>query len=763
MVIPKAPVNIDDPENINRFLEQMKQKKYGSAFTPSMLSNISAASAASGDAVEPASPFNQQSSHPGPQHAMMKGNGVSEATASSDKSSLEDDKPHRQVAMLLPHESGSFAKKPVVNQSEADPSIAVSLTLYRSRGVSLSADSDDALARAELQHWMEENCPPSHRLARRTATPQPLLDKIVQSPLLSGLQAPPPTPETGPVSQRDVTNIIHSTFDGLHGSHPPVLTLGDSKYAPRRKTTLGQTISGQQNPHEGEVYTPFDTPNRELSSASRLKRDEDVERMKSQPSPKQGNFATSASTVVGGDEKDSKESPPNNTGSPTHMAASKSLTAHRSDSSLQQNSGQQISEFQVARMGQQSTSTVKLSSPPLSLHSSANLDLTGDDWIPPHLRPPTDEPLVAKSQDGEVARSLVKSPGEAGSPQPLKREEISFMVNVTTKSETNLHNNQTSCSLHSRLHSKKPAPIFTGDIHDPTPAHRAPGSSSIKPDEDNPWQSGQPTSGILTSPFTPTEQVIYTPAGSSTDSQTPPQLRPREGFTDVTPHLSHDKPDVVSALLGKPLKHVEPLISNPFTLTAVTADHGITPEASKVSATVAAVDRSLSAVADVFKPSFMASTKSPMPIQPPHPLSAQGNSFPAFSEPNNAPRSVLESGVITPSSMTFIAVSPATAAAAGITAAMLGPNEGHNPEDIMFFKSWPKSDDERRPGKPFRLSLYKIYKDWRGDSCHGYSVVSAVRITDVLLFQGSLCLISQLYDTLITLSCPPLRLQLSRS
>lgn len=745
MVIRKAPVNVDDQENIDRFLEQMMRKNYESAFTPSKPSNTSATS---GDTGEPGSPSNQQSSHPGPQHAMKKGNGASEATTPLDTGSLEDDKPHEQVAMLPPHESGSSAKKPAVNQPEADPSIAVSKTMYRSRGVSLSSDADDALARAQLPQWMEENCPPSHRLATRTAPPQTLLDRFLQSPQMSGLQAPPPTPETGPVSQRDITNTHRSTFDGLHGSHPPALTLGDSKYAPGRKAILGQTVSDQQNSYGDEGYTPSVTPNRELSSASRLRRDETFEHMKSQLSPKRGSFATSTSTVAGGDGNDSNEglhSPsPDNHGAQTRVRASKSPTAineghyqkptlnehvshsapatadgatasesspsaHRFDSSLQQSSGQQISELQVVRMGQQSASTAKLPFLPLPLHSTADPDLTGGDWIPPHLRPPTKEPLVEKSHDGEVAGSVVKNHSEAASNQPSKREDISFMATITNQSETNLDNDQTLHPPHSRLHFKKPAIIFTGDIHGLTPAHKAPGSLLIKPDGDGPWQPSQPKPGFLAAPFTPAEQATYTPAESSTGSPTPPHLRPREELTGVTPHHSHDKPGVVSALLSEPLKHVEPLISNPFVLTAATADHGITPGTSKAPATVAAVDGSLSAVADVFKPNFMASTKPPMSIKPPHPLSAQGNPFTAFSETNSTPRSVLENETITPSSMTFTAVSPATAAAAGITAAMLGPNEGHNLDDVLFFKSWPKSDDERRPGKPFLLSHHKNY------------------------------------------------------
>lgn len=633
MVIRKAPVDVDDQENIDRFLKQMVRKNYESAFTPSKLLN---ASATSGDTVESGSSPNRQSSHSGPQHATMKGNGVSEVTTPLDAFSPEGDKPHEQDTVLPPHASGSSANTPAVNAPEADPSTASSKTVYRSRGVSLTTESEDAFARHQISQWMEENLPPSHRSPARIAPPQSLINTLLQSPQMSGLQAPPPTPEAGPVSQRDITNIFHSTFDEPHGSHPPALTLDDSKYAPRRKSILG---------------------------------------------PKQGSLSTSASTVAGGDMNDSNEGPhypsSGNAGPPPHLRASKSPTA--------------IEEGHNKK--------------PLSSHSSAYINMIGDNWIPPHLRPPTKESLAEKSHEGEVASIVANNHGEAGSYQLSKCEEISFMVNMTNKSETDSHNDQRP---HSRIHSKQPAINFRGDIHDPMPAHKAPGSSMINPDGDNHWQPGEPESGFVAAPFTPTEQVTHTLAGSFAGSGMPPHLRPREELTGVAPHLRHDKPAVESALLVESLKHPEPLASNPFTSTATTANHSISSGPSKVPATVAAVDSSLSAVADIFKPSFMASMKPPISIKPPHPLSAQGNPFTAFSETHSTPRSVFENGVITPSSMTFTAVSPSTAAAAGITAAMMGPDEGQNPEDVLFFRSWPKSDDERRPGKSILLCPYKF-------------------------------------------------------
>lgn len=633
MVVRKAPVNLDDQENIDRFLKQMTQKNYESAFTPSKLLDTSATS---GDTVESGSSPNRQSSHSGPQHATMKGNDVSEVTTPLGAFSPEGDKPHEQDTVLPPHASRSSANTPAVNAPEADPSSASSKTVYRSRGVSLNAESEDAFAHHQLSQWMEENCPPSHRSPARIAPPQSLINTLLQSPQMSGLQAPPPTPEAGPVSQRYITNIFHSTFDEPHGSHPPALTLDDSKYAPRRKSILG---------------------------------------------PKQGSLSTSASTVAGADLNGSNEglhSPSSgNAGPPPHLRASKSPTAIKEEHNKK----------------------------PLSPHSSAYHNMIGGNWIPPHLRPPTKEFLAEKSHEGEVAKIVANNHGEAGSNQHSKCEEISSMVNITKKSETDSHNDQTP---HSRIHSKEPAIISTGDVHDLTPAHKASGASMINPGGDNHWQPDEPESGFLAAPFTPTEQATHTPAGSSAGNGTPPHLRPREESTGVAPHHHPDKPAVVSALLVESLKHAEPLASNPFTSTAATADHSIFSGPSNVPATVAAVDNSLSAVADVFKPSFMASMKPLISIKPPHPLSAQGNPFTAFSETNSTPRSVFENGVITPSSMIFTAISPSTAAAAGITAAMMGPDEGQNPEDVLFFSSWPKSDDERRPGKSILLCPYKF-------------------------------------------------------
>lgn len=617
MTIRKGPVNVDDQENIERFLEQMMRKNHEAAFTSSKPSDTST----------------------------TNDNTVQTATTPPEVLSPEVDKPQGQLTMLSPPARASSANTPVATQPDANASISTSKTMQRSRGVSLNTGPNDALAPHQLPQWMEENCPPSHRSPTRTAAPHTLVDKFLQSPQMSGLQAPPPTPETGPVSQYEVTNIILGAFDELHNDHPPAFTLGDSKYAPRRKTLLGQTGSDLQHSSEYEGYTPFTTPNRELSENSRHGRDEAFERMKSQLSPRQGHSTVS---TADGDGKGSNEGlqllSPVNVGPQAHVIPIKlstgvnednnnesilmnpfsrsaqaiaedataihfSQAAHQLDLSSEQDSSKQISKFQAVIVGQHCTNNAELtvSKAAASLErfdGSADLGSTGGHWIPPNLRPPTKESLDKKPYKGEVTRTVVENLGQAGPHKSLKREDGSLVTKFRNISEINSNKSETPPS---RLHSKRPSIIFTGENH----------------------------------------------------------------------------------------KNTAPLTRIPFIATAATASSGIARGTSEVPANVAVVDNSLSALGGLFGP--IPAAKMPISINTSHPLSAKGN---PSSGTLSTPRSVDEMGVITPSSMTFSAVSPATAAAAGITAAIREANGRSNLEDVLFFKSWPKSDDERRPGKP---------------------------------------------------------------
>ncbi|SLM39924.1 hypothetical protein LPUS_10587 [Lasallia pustulata] len=742
MAARKGPVNVDDQENIKRFLEQAMRRHYEAAFTPSRPSNTSTTSS---NTVPSASPSISQRASTTPQHTATEGQDLSEATTSTlDIFSPKVNKPQEQLAMLPPPASTTPSPTPVSNQPPATPAINVNKTMQRSRGVSLNAGSDDALTPHQLPQWMEENSPPSHHSPTRTARPQTLVDKFLQSPQMSGLQAPPPTPESGPVFQPEITNIIHNAFDELHNSHPPALTLGDSKYAPRRKSLLGQTRSDIQHSFDGEGYTRFITPNRELSSDGRRKRDEGFDDMNSQLNSSQGKFITTASATAGGDGKDKDESlqlrsstnarpPPHlrpsnpsasvnedgnkNDPSPNKLMspsapgiaegpppADLSQTAYRFGSSSEHDQVQQIGKLQALNVGHESTRAAKLTSPEgtaisLRLNTSAKINSTGGDWVPPHLRLPekgpllNPEPLDRRSYQLEGARSIVQNHGEASSHQSQKREDRFLLAKTIKTSEPVSHNHENLPQLHSR----KPAIVFTGQMHNVVPGLEAPGTSSLNSDGYNPWQPGQPKSGFLAAPLTPTEQATYTPADSSAGSRTPPHLRPREKFDGSSPRLSSDNPHVESAHSDKASKHAGPLSSNPFTTTAATASSVITRGASRVPPTVAAVDSSLSALAAQFTPT--SSTKLPMSINTAYPLPAQEN---LFSRTISTPQSAVETGVITPSSMIFSAVSPATAAAAGILAAMREANERPNLEDVLFFKSWPKSDDERRPAARIR-------------------------------------------------------------
>ena len=731
------------------------RRHYEAAFTPSRPSNTSTTSS---NTDQSASPSISQRASTKPQHTATEGQDLSEATTTTlDIFSPEVNKPQEQLAMLPPPASTTPSATPVVNQPTATPTINVNKTMQRSRGVSLNAGSDDALTPHQLPQWMEENCPPSHRSPTRTARPQTLVDKFLQSPQMSGLQAPPPTPESGPVFQPEITNIIHNAFDELHNSHPPALTLGDSKYAPRRKSLLGQTRSDIEHPFDGEGHTRFTTPNRELSWDDRRKRDEGFEHMKSQLNSNQGKSITTASATAGGDGKDNNEGLllryPTNARPPPHLRPNNlstsvneegnkndhtpnklisrsapgiaegppptdlSQTAYRFGSSSEHEQAQQIGKLQALNVGHESTSTAKLTSPEgtaisLRVSTSAKINSTGMDWIPPHLRLPEKGPLPNQEPHQlEGARSVVQNHSEASSHESPKREDRFLLAKSMTASEPGSHNHENLPQLHSR----KPAIIFTGQIHNVVPGLEALGTSFINSDGYNPWQPGQPKSGFLAAPLTPTEQATYTPADSSAGSRTPPHLRPREKFDGSSPRLSSDNPHVESAHSDKVSKHAGPLTSNPFTTTAATASTVITRGASKIPSTVAAVDSSLSALAAQFTPT--SSTKLPMSINTAYPLSAQEN---PFSRTISTPQNAVETGVISPSSMIFSAVSPATAAAAGILAAMREANERPNLEDVLFFKSWPKSDDERRPGKSLHSCFYNKCMLWHGSSIHGH-------------------------------------------
>ena len=750
MAARKGPVNVDDQESIDRFLEQMMRKNYEAAFTSSKPSNTSTTSGNT-DTVQSGSPSTSQSAHTKPQHTTNESEGLSEAITHPDVLSAKVNKPQERLAMLLPPTTiMSSANTPVVNPPDANSSITTNKTMQRSRGVSLNAGPDDTLAPHQLPQWMEENCPPSHHSPTRKAPPQNLVDKFLHSPQMSGLQAPPPTPETGPVSQHEITNIIHSAFDELHTAHPPVFTLGDSKYAPRRKSLLGQTRSDLRRSFESERYTPFVTPNRELSSDDRRMRDEGFERTKSQFSSKQGTFLSTPSAVAGGDGKDSiigfRLFSPSNAGPPPHLrpsntpisvnednnkksslnkslsrsapataevatATDSSQTAYRFDSSSEQDSSQQISKFQAMKAGQQSTSTAKLPSSEgtaslLGLNSSANLNSTGGNWIPPHLRPPqkkplpSEGPLGSRSYQREDGGSIGENHSEAAPLESSNRADACFVAKTANTLEPSSHNHKT---LPPHLQPRKPAIIFTGEAHNVVSDHEAPGSSLVNTDGHNPWQPGQPMSGFLAAPFTPTEQATFTPAGSSTGSWTPPPPRPREEIADALPHLGRESLRSELTQSNVSLKNADTLTSNPFTTTAATAIPTITPRTSKVPPAVAAVDHSLSALSGLFTP--VPSMKLSISINTTHPLSVQEN---PFNGTIGTPRSAVETETTTPSSMLFGAVSPATAAAAGITAAMRENNERPDLEDVLFFKSWPKSDDDRRPGKLLLFLLYNV-------------------------------------------------------
>lgn len=761
----KGPVNVDDKENIDRFLKQMMRKNYEAAFTSSSSS------------IPPTTPGNtlqsggslpvSQPAHTKPQDTTVQGDGPSEATTPPNVQSAKIDKPQEQSALPPPPASTSSADTPVANQPGVNPNLTVNNTMRRSRGVSLNAGPNDTPASHQLPQWMEENCPPCQLSPTRTGAPHGLVDRFLQSPQMSGVQAPPPTPQTGPVSQHEITDIIHGAFDELQNAHPPAFTLGDSRYAPRRKSLLGQNRSDIRRSLEREGYTPFVTPNRELSAEDRRMRDEAFERLRSQLSPQQGKLATTASVTVGGDGKNRIEclqlASPSKAGRPPHLrpynpspginkdnikptlhvpisvsapetavgltAPDFSQTAYRFDSSSEQDPDQQISKFQALKIGGQSTSTAKPTisgetASPFSLHSSANLNSTRGDWMPPHLRPFTEEPVDKGSYQDGGGRSVVKKHDGIAPDNSAKREDGYSVAKATNTSESSSHNHEAPLP---HFHMRKPAITFTAETRNIAPDHEEPDSSLVNSDGHSSWQPGQAKSNFLAATSTPMDQATYTPAGSSTGSRTPPRFRPREEFAGSIAQRSRDNPHVKSAYSKESLKHGRPLKNNPVGATATTSSSVFAHGTSKVPLTVAMVDNSLSSLGDIFAP--IPSAKLPTAVNSTHPLSALDN---PFNETVSTPRSALETGVTTPSSMTFSAVSPATAAAAGITAAIREANEQPDLEDVLFFKSWPKSDGDRRPGKPLLSCLYKMCVLWHRISSRGLSVVLSVKITDVL-------------------------------
>ena len=119
-----------------------------------------------------------------------------------------------------------------------------------------------------------------------------IVNKAFNSPLLAGLRAPPPTPESRAnrdyPDRNDIEELVGHTFNQYFGTKTTVSGLGDSHWAPQQSSPVSKELLNSQlaRSFDGHTQRKGDTP--DLSSAShqnqnkpheRLLRDSDFERM----------------------------------------------------------------------------------------------------------------------------------------------------------------------------------------------------------------------------------------------------------------------------------------------------------------------------------------------------------------------------------------------------------------------------------------------------------------------------------------------------
>lgn len=111
-------------------------------------------------------------------------------------------------------------------------------------------------------------------------------NKTVTSPLISGLRAPPPTPDTVPT---DIKKIIVDAFGDLHVGSPPHLVLGASRHPYPNTTTKDKMKENAQVVDDKADMPRFFSPAKFLSPEEKQKRDESFQRVLALTSPRISN------------------------------------------------------------------------------------------------------------------------------------------------------------------------------------------------------------------------------------------------------------------------------------------------------------------------------------------------------------------------------------------------------------------------------------------------------------------------------------------
>ena len=149
-------------------------------------------------------------------------------------------------------EAGNLPSSPSANAMNVPKTLAdmaalspKDTSLPAAAGAEKVADSSDEMEPHQLRDWMKENAPLMHDRPHNLVLLEPPLSKMLHSPQLTGLRAPPPTPETTPVREAiehlDITHIIQEQLEKHLESKANPFTLGQSIHAPVRPSPLGRT------------------------------------------------------------------------------------------------------------------------------------------------------------------------------------------------------------------------------------------------------------------------------------------------------------------------------------------------------------------------------------------------------------------------------------------------------------------------------------------------------------------------------------------
>ena len=205
----------------------------------------------------------------------------------------------------------------------------------------------------------------------------PVLESVMaQSPQVSGVLAPPSTPESIPTMQTlDISKIIVDAIDDL----PPgsVASLGESRYAPRpfSSSQVSSFNLRSQGPKDHHTSAAL----KQLSPADRKAKDESFSRMSFQAADFTPTPSTNVShpSLIGEDIHSSKRAPR----SPLASTQTKLDNFVKSDtfSELKDNVGEPAGDSTMSKI-----SSMKLDkNDKITSHDENESDNV---WIPPHLR-----------------------------------------------------------------------------------------------------------------------------------------------------------------------------------------------------------------------------------------------------------------------------------------------------------------------------------------------------------------------------------------